>query len=518
MRDHADAPYGLEQIIGDIARSVQLRNEQRLHDALICVNQVLERAPHFAPALLNRATILADLTRYEEGLADCQQYLAHAPAAPGITQFRDTMRDTALAYYDNKLRADPADEDSLFKRANIHLQTGDLAHAEQEYAALLAAYPAHQGALTNHGYVLTMLNRLDDALAAYDRLLAHHPDDAVNIYNRANVLKDLCRYGDARAAYQQAIALRPGFAEAHVELGLCHLAQGDFAAGWPLFEWRWHTAQMRHRYLKTAQPAWLGESELDGRTILLWAEQGLGDTMQFARLAPRIADLGAHVILRAPAVLVTLLQSMDDRIRVISDQDVLPSFDLHCPIMSLPLALRLDGVPALDQAHRMQPDHARMQHWDDWLGARTRPRIGLVWSGKQSGRVNATRDMPLTALLPLAGLDADFVCLHKDITATDVQTLAQLPAWRSAGALMGNFSDAAALVAQLDLVVSVDTAMAHLAGALGTPGYLLLRSSGEWRWQQQADITPWYPSLRILRQREPGVWHDVVEQLRTELA
>jgi tetratricopeptide (TPR) repeat protein len=513
-------PYGLEQIVGDVARTIELRIEKRLHEALACIDGVLERFPHFAPALLNRAQILADLERYEEGLADCKKYLDHAPPSAGVSEFCENMRKAALALYRGRLTADPDDIDSMFRHANVSLQSGDMARAEQEYTALLQRQPAHQGALANLGYSLVAQYRLDEALAVYERLHAIHPGDAINNVNRGNVLKNLGRPEEAQVAYRQALFLKPDLAEARAELALLRLAAGDFTHGWAMLEWRWGTRFMKPHYLKTTQPAWLGDTDPAGKTVLVWAEQGFGDTIQFARYIPLVADIAGAVIVRAPAPLVPLLRTMDARVTVIDEKDPLPPFDVHCPLMSLPLALGLNTVPPLYGARRLAADPERLAQWQTWMGPRLRrrPRIGVAWAGKQYGIHNPTRDMPLAALLPLADIDAEFICLQKDIPAADAGTLAQLPAWRVPGAALADFGDTAALIMELDLVVSVDTAVAHLAGALGQPCHLLLRHSGEWRWSYGRSDTPWYPSMQIFRQQAPGRWSDPVEELRARLA
>jgi Flp pilus assembly protein TadD len=512
-------PYGLEQIVGDIARAIELRIGKRLHEALACIDGVLDKFPHFAPGLLNRAQILADLERYEEALADCKKYLDHAPPSAGIRQFCDDMRKAALALYEARLALDTGDIDSLYRHANVHLQSGDMALAEQEYAALLQRQPDHQGALTNHGYSLVAQYRLEEALAVYERLQAMYPGDAINNVNRGNVLKNLGRPDEAQVAYRQALFLKPDLAEPRAEMALLRLAAGDFTHGWAMLEWRWGTRFMKPHYLKTAQPAWLGDTSPAGKTVLIWAEQGFGDTIQFARYVPLVADIAGAVVLRAPAPLVPLLRAMDPRVTVVAEQDSLPPFDCHCPLMSLPLALGLNTVPPLYGTRRLAADPARMQQWSTWLGPRLRrrPRIGVVWAGKQYGIHNPTRDMPLAALLPLADIDADFICLQKDIPAADAGTLAQLPAWRVPGAALADFGDTAALIMELDLVISVDTAVAHLTGALGQPCCMLLRHSGEWRWSYGRSDTPWYPSMQIFRQQVAGRWSDPVDELRARL-
>jgi hypothetical protein len=227
------------------------------------------------------------------------------------------------------------------------------------------------------------------------------------------------------------------------------------------------------------------------------------------------------VILRAPASLVSLLQSLDDRVVVIADSVPLPACDLHCPLLSLPLALGVDVPPLMPGARRFKVDAAARERWQGWLteagapGSR-RPRIGLAWAGRQTGYVNRSRDVALAALLPLAAIDAAFISLQREVPASDAAALAQWPALLQAGALPADFLDLAALIDTLDIVVCVDSVIAHLAGSLGKPVILLLRRSGEWRWNcpgAGGQDTPWYPSLRILRQDVQGDWAPVLARL-----
>lgn len=516
--------YGIDEVVSALTHSAGLRLQGRLAEALACIDGILARLPHFAPCLLERAGLLGALGRHEEGLIDCARYLAHAPGNQAALAQREQLRAAAVADCAAKL---PLAEDAraaaelLYRRANAHLRYGDYALAEAEYAALLvqlrdAGAPAHPGALGNRAYALVALQRLDEALAAYTALLRLAPEDAVAHYNRANVLKDLGRLDAAQEGYRQALTFKADFAEAALELAHCRLAAGDFHAGWALYERRWDTAQLRPHRLPVAAPLWLGDAPLAGKTVLLWAEQGLGDTIQFARFAPMVADLAGQVILRVPAALVALLQTLDARLRVIADGAPLPDCDLHCPLLSLPLALGLGAPPVMPGAWRLGDDAAAPARWQAWLGPRheaRRPRIGLAWAGRQTGLSNRSRDVPLADLLPLAALDAEWISLQRELPDADAAALAQWPALRQADPLLTDFAATAALLGCLDIVVCVDSAVAHLAASLGRPCVLLLRRSGEWRWAVQADTSPWYPSMRILRQAVQGEWAPVVARL-----
>lgn len=493
----------LTPIIGMLSDSISLRLQNRLPEALACLDAILEQVPTFAPCLLDRAKVLALLQRFEDALADCRAYFRHGPAAPELLQLRDNIRDAALDHCQQALAANPDDVEQLFRRANVHLQCDNYPLAVQEYGLALAVDPQHRGCLSNLGYALVALERHDEALAAYDQLLALEPDDAVNCVNRGNVLKNLQRVSEAAFAYQQAMLLEPDFAEAHLELAHCRLLAGRYREGWRLFEKRWSTAQLAPHYLASAAPPWLGETALAGRTILLWAEQGLGDTLQFCRCVPAVMALAGHVILRVPATLCALMQSLAPGLTVLDDTQPLPPHDCHAPLMSLPLALGWTTPP------RSAPYLTVAPTLPAPVPPGTRRRIGLAWAGRQYGHRNPSRDMPLAALLPLAGLAVDVVSLQKEVPPADAAALRAWPHLQPAGA-MPDMLATAALINELDLVISVDTAIAHLAAALGKPCWLLLRHASEWRWQLERADTPWYPTLRIFRQSRAGDWTEVV--------
>lgn len=523
LSQHSLTTDRLATIFGVFMRCIELRNDNRLIEALAYLDGMLGHLPPFPPCLLERASILAKLGRYEESLSDCKKLLAHAPI-PEHEKFRDSVREQAVRHYREQLAA-PAQNtqtaqtiETRQRLANVHLLSGDYEQAIADYDALLQLAPNHHDALQNRAYAFVALNRANEALRDYERLLAINTDDAVGWYNYGTTLHSLNKINAAVEAYQRAIWLQPDFAEAQLELSHCLLTTGHFESGWQLMEWRWQTAQLKPRYLRTAAPAWLGQGSLKGKTLLLWAEQGFGDTLQFCRFAPALIGRAERVILRAPGALQALLRSLDQRLTVIDEKDELPPHDLHCPLMSLPLALDI-GVPANNPAAHLSPHPTYRRRWADYLGERTRPRIGIVWHGRQLGLSNPTRDIPFDLLRPLlAASDAEFICLQKEPSPAEAARLAEFPKLRVPGPRLLDFGDTAALIEQLDLVISVDTAVAHLAGALGKTCWLLLRHSGEWRWQLERDDSPWYPSMRIFRQRQPGDWGQVIADVGRALA
>jgi hypothetical protein len=277
------------------------------------------------------------------------------------------------------------------------------------------------------------------------------------------------------------------------------------------------------------QPQWLGKTSPSGKTILLQGEQGYGDTIQFCRFAPLVTQLGARVVLEAPRALAPLLGSLKGVSQVVVQGEPLPHFDMFCPMLSLPLALKttLSSIPAQVPYLTVGDDRRRL--WQDRLGVRQRPRIGLVWSGgyrparPELWSVNERRNIPLAKFAPLQGLDADFYCLQMGEPAES--EFAELVARGWQGPRIGNlpgavgdFADSAAIIEQLDLVISVDTAAAHLAGALAKPVWILNRYDACWRWLLDRDDSPWYPTARLYRQGQPGDWDSVMYKVARDLA
>jgi len=500
--------------VAELMRCVQLRNENRLHEALAQIDKALSAIPHFLPGLVEKASILAALFRFEESLSTCRTLLAYAPT-PEHKKLRDQLFVRAQEHYSHSRPEDRSAEENLLRLGNIHLLAGRYAAAIDRYQEFLRTRPQHHDALQNLAYALSALNRNPEAKKCYEQLLEQDTHDADNYYNYGNVLKAQNHLDSAVSAYQRATWLKPDFAEAQLELAHCLLAAGHFSAGWRQFEWRWRTPQLKEHYLASSAPAWLGESDLDGKTILLWAEQGFGDTLQFIRFAPCLADLARSVLVRIPAPLSTLLQPMDARLEFIDDREPLPQHDAHCPLMSLPLALGIAAPQWFHEPAYLTSDGPLGDKWSAWLGPRIgkQKRIGIVWAGRRYGRPNPTRDIPIDQLKPLWDTAAEFICLHRDIAPGDANALRQQPNLRFPGLLLTDFAETAALIDQLDLVISVDSAVAHLAGALGKPCWLLLRQSGEWRWQLNRDDSPWYPSLRLYRQRNAGQWNEVVRRV-----
>ena len=424
--------------------------------------------------------------------------------------------DEAQSLAESLLRADPLHFYALHLASAIALKRGELESCIAFATRALEIEPAHVDALCNRGAALRRLNHIEAALADYDKALAADPGSALALNNRGVALAALNRHDDAIAAYTKAIALQPGYANAIFHRGLSRLVTGHFASGWDDLESRWGGAEIQGPPRTFAQPPWTGREDLRGKTLLLHAEQGLGDTIQFCRYAALLYHRGARIILEVQPPLVELLAPLRGVDRVVARGAALPSFDFHCPLMSLPRAFGtgIDSIPA-SVAYLKAPDE-HVERWRAKLGARDGPRIGLAWSGSATLVNDRNRSIPLAQLAPLRELGATLVSLQKEVRDDDRRALQAGTPLLHFGAELTDFRDTAALISLMDAVVSVDTAVAHLAGAMGKPAWILLPFSPDWRWLLERDDSPWYPTARLFRQPRRGDWGSVIDRIRME--
>jgi hypothetical protein len=386
--------------------------------------------------------------------------------------------------------------------------------AVAHFRRALALRPGYPEAYNNLGIALAQQGQLDEAVVQFGHALASKPDYPEAHANLGGALVDQGRPDEAVAHFRRALALRPNYPEAHSNLATALLAQGDLAAGWEEYEWRWKTPHMIEAARDFAQPRWRGEAA-EGRTLLIHAEQGFGDTVQFCRYAPLAANCGLRVIVEVQEPLVRLLRCLPGVDLVVGRGEALPPFDLHCPMLSLPSALATTPPSIPSAASYLHADPAQVAAWRTRLAAMGRRglRVGLAWAGNPALPTDRRRSLTPDRLAPLFELSGlQFFSLQKDGPAA--------PEAFPLTDLMGeveDFADTAALVANLDRVVSVDTAVAHLAAALGKPVWLLNRFDSCWRWQAGRRDSPWYPTMRLYRQPCPGNWASVLAEVARDL-
>ncbi len=424
----------------------------------------------------------------------------------------------ALAHFERAFRAEPANADILHNRGAALRELGRNEEAAASFGKALALTPDDPETLSDLGMSLRALDREEDALECFERALRCRPDLVQALTNRGNALLALGRLDAAIASHRSALALDERNADVRMNLAVAELAAGDWLSGWRNYASRLGAKPFAGRYRMHAQPLWQGEAALSGRTILLHAEQGFGDTIMFARYAPLVAARGARVVLEVQPRLKRLFEGIGGVAELAATGDALPAYDLQCPLPGLPLAFGTmpETVPASVPYLAAPADSA--VKWQHKLAALRRPRVGIAWSGSAAYGKDRTRSIRLDELRPLLAVPArQFVSLQKEVSLEDAAALA---AWGvvQTGPEQEDFCDAAGLIAQMDLVISVDTAVAHLAGAMGKPVWLLLSASPDWRWMRERADTPWYPSTRLFRQRQRASgWNETVARLVNEL-
>jgi tetratricopeptide (TPR) repeat protein len=512
-------------------RGVVLQELRRLHQALASFARAVGLRPDYAEAHANQGNALKALGRLAEALASYDRALAlqpnHAEAHSNRADalLRLNRLEEALASYDLALALQPA-------RAETHTNRGNALHdlcrfedALTSYDRAIALRPDLAEAHSNRGNALQELNRFEEAMPSYQRAIALRPDFAEAYSNMGNAQKELDRLDQALASFEHAVTLRPDFADGHFNAAACLLLNGEFDRGWKEYEWRRHTGHLKTEQRVFTQPQWGGGEAIAGQTILIHAEQGFGDTLQFCRYIPRLAERAGRVIFEVQRPLVTLMAALAGSAQILARGDDLPQFDLHCPLLSLPLAFGtdLESIPA--QTRYLAASEAKAAAWRQRFSRRNGPRVGLVWAGDprkwlpNAHRIDRQRSVTFARLAPILQVpNCEFYSLQKGEHALaqlrDHPLRHHLTDWTDD---LCDFSDTAALIEQLDLIIAVDTAVAHLAGALGKPFWLLNRYNTCWRWLLDRDDSPWYPTARLFRQDQSRDWDRVIAQAAAAL-
>ncbi|MCA8929717.1 MAG: tetratricopeptide repeat protein [Alphaproteobacteria bacterium] len=459
-----------------------LMGEGKLDDAIACFRRALALQPDLAAAHNNMGAALKDLGRPGDAIRACQRALAIRP------HYAEAHNNIGIA------------------RAN----QGRPDEALAAYRQALAIKPDFAEALYNIGNLLKDQGRPAEALAFYRQALAIAPDYAEAHNNLGTALQKLGRVDEAIACYRRALAAAPDYVEAQWNRSLALILKGDYREGWKLYESRMQKADLKADYHRFAAPAWRGDFDIAGKTILVHGEQGFGDVIQFSRYLPLVARLGAEIVFEVRQPLTRLMSTLDGPMRVIARGECLPAFDACCPVMSLPhvFGTTLETVPA--PIPYLRADPLKVRQWREAL-ASEKKTIGLCWSGSADHANDANRSIPIETFLRFTErMDCDLISLQKEPRDFERERLERRSDIQRYADDMGDFADTAALIACLDLVVTVDTSVAHLAGALGKPVWILLPFAPDYRWLLKRSDSPWYPTARLYRQPAPGDWDRVI--------
>jgi tetratricopeptide (TPR) repeat protein len=496
----------------------------RHEEALKAYDKAIQLRPDDAGLWHHLGNILLKLERLDHALSGFQHVLKldprHQDAAykSGVLLHHMGRFEESIAHFDlcDEVLPDRAPTLQARARTLFSLKRFEEALAENRRANTLE--PGNADTCNNIGACLQSLGREEEALSWFDSALDRLPDSIEILNNKALMLGQLQRFDEAFALYDRVRALHLNDATTDWNLALLQMLTGNFEAGWAGREARWMKSDPPP-YPKFNQPIWLGKEPIEGKTILLHVDEGAGDTIQFVRYVPMVAACGARIILVVERHLHALMSGLPGIEQCLSfPDDPLLAFDMHCPIGSLPLVFgtRLDTIPPA-ASYLPSPAQARVQVWEERLGPHNRLRVGLVWSGNPSHRNDFNRSTSLRLMSRILGVDATFVSLQKDPKPDDKALLAQTGII-DLTAHLTDFAETAALVSCLDLVITVDTSVAHLAGALGCPTWILLPWTPDYRWLLDRDYSPWYPSVRLFRQTESREYETVLDRALTELA
>ncbi len=527
-------------------------------EAKVIYSKLIKTIPNNFEALTNLGTIELQLGNFEVGIKFLKKSISINPNQPhaisnlGNGLFESGLYKDAISYHDKAILINSSFASAYYNKGKALTKLNDFESAINCYNIAIEITPDYLMAHINLGFVLNQLQRYDeaiyqynfaiqlepnfseayyclgvsldkqkrhdDALANYERAIQLKPDYAEAYLNRGVTYNELQRYDDALANYERAIQLKPDYAEAYLNKSLLKILLGEYEEGWELYEWRWKDSQQKDLIRNFKQPLWLGEESIKDKSILIYTEQGFGDVIQFCRYVSIIDALTPkQIIFEVPKSLFSILSSLSSKFRLVEQGATIPDFDVHCPIMSLPHTFNttVNTIPAA--VPYLYADVRKTKLWNKKLGHKTKPRVGLVWSGSTTHKNDHNRSLLLRQLEQLLKLPFEFHSLQKEIRPIDLETLSEFKQIKQHQNELMDFSDTAALIENLDLVISVDTSVAHLAGALGKKVFILLPFAPDYRWMIGRIDSPWYPTATLFRQPSSFDWGSVLTDVVQEL-
>lgn len=500
-------------------QGVQAQKSGRLSEAEAIYRRIIANDPRNFDALHMLAIVCSEQGKIEEAEHTFKKAAAIDQKFPpffhnfGLHYSRQKQYVKAVLQFDKALALYPNFPPVLSDRGCALVEMGRLKESIESHNKAVALAPNVPKAYFNRAVAHSKLRDHSSALRDYDAALALNPIYDEAWQGRGNALYDLMRYGEAVNAFERASQLDPSLTDAIFLEGCIRLLLGDTAQGWPKYEARWNLPGRSGDRRNFSQPLWLGAGDLKNKTILLHAEQGFGDTLMMCRYVPMVAALGAKVILEVQPALVSIAQDIEGASQVISRGSEIPHFDTHCPIMSLPLAFNtsMDKIPSKVPYLKLREDG--LAYWRSRVG-NDGFRIGLAWAGNPAFEKDDVRSVLLSNILQVSKIEgAKYFGLQKDLREGDQKLLHDNPQIVHLGSEVKDFEETAAIMSSLDLIISSDTSIVHLAGALGRPTWVLLTSNPDWRWYLERSDSPWYPSAKLFRQSHEGEWRPVIDEV-----
>jgi len=506
------------------ALGISLRRLNLIQEATASFQKAIHYQPHFHDAHFNLGNLLKDMGDYPQAKACYEAAIAikndfsHSHINLGFIYEELGSLDLALESYQNVIQLNPGYVEAYINIGNVLQKLHFYPEALSVYDQAIHIDTNFYQAWANRGLVLKELDLLNESLDSFKHALELNPGNIEIINNTSNIFKYLWQLDDAYQMLEQGLKIDPNNAKLHWNLSILYLIAGDFEKGFEEYEWRWKNEEVSRVSGKRdfKEPLWLGNHALSGKTILLYSEQGLGDTIQFARYIPLFAHLDCKVILEIQAPLLQLFNYLPGVHQLVARGNPLPVFDYQCPLMSLPLAFGTtqETIPPI------QPiilDAEKIKLWQSRLGPKSKPRIGLVWSGGTTHKDDRRRSIQLKDYLNHCTDDFEYFSLQKEVRESDAQDL-QNSSIRHFEDELNDFSDTAELISQMDLVISVDTSVAHLAASLNKPTLILIPYAPDWRWMLGRDDNPWYPDIKLYRQTTLGDWQTTLQTLFSDLS
>ena len=506
-------------------RAGVLKQLGHLDEALISYSRAIQHCAYYDQAYSNRGVVLQELELFDDAVCN---FITAITLKPDFADYyynygnilvEQGLTVEALNQYDLAIRL-KIDYAECYNHRAILLQNSNLLdEALTSCVRAIEFEPGLAQAYFNRGVINEEIKQIETSINSYDRAILIKPDYSEAHYNKGVIFNYLGRLNEALRSYEQAIELRPDYALAHWNYALALLLCGNYEKGFKEYEWRWQAEQIRKGAGERtfSKPLWLGKESLTNKTILLYCEQGLGDTVQFCRYASLVAQLGARVLLEVQEPLVEILQNVEGVYLVLQKGGALPDFDFHCPLMSLPFVFKTSLTTIPYKESYLQVDKLKLKRWENKLGEKTRPRIGLVWSSVSPFKEDDKRSVSFKEMLTCLPTGIfDIICLQKQIKENDRAEF-ESSGLKFYGDELTDFSETAALVECMDLVIGTCTSVPHLSAALGKPTWIILQKIPDWRWMQDSSSSPWYPSVRLYRQESSGDWSGVFREVHVDL-
>ena len=503
-------------------QGIVLKELKQLEAAVVSYDRAIAIKPDYAEAYFNRGIALKELRQLEAAVESYDRAIMIKPdyaevySNRGIALQELNQPDAAIVSYNCAITIKPDYAGAYSNRGLALLELKQLDAAIASFDRAITIKPNFSEAYYNRGIALKELKQPEAAIANYDRAITIKPDYAEAFFNRGNALRDLKQLAPAIASYDRAIAIKPDFAEAYWNKSLALLLGGDFKNGLSLYEWRWKKGDAGKRWRSFAQPLWLGNELLKGKSILIHSEQGLGDTIQFCRYVPRLFEAGANVLFAPQKPLRGLMKKLGTNVSIVDENDPTLQFDFHAPLLSLPLAFKTNLTNIPSSIPYLYPDENRMNLWKKKISVGGF-KIGICWHGGPS-KIDTGRSLPVDNFYRLSKLkNVQLISLQKGEGVSQLRDLRLDMKIETLDESFDSgpdaFMDTAAVMKLCDLVITSDTAAAHLAGALGVPVWVALKFVPDWRWMVDRDDSPWYPTMQLFRQRSDGDWKGLFSEI-----